>query len=294
MKQFNRLPSWLKFVVMTVLAACIVINAIALTEIVSSLHVRSDTYSQSPSSQAPTAAVQNTRAATDTFATPRSPASATPSLETSIPANAEPTAEPATAPIADQTPKYGHFPYPEGEATSMALIASYSEGDIQRAETLHTDAAQALLEMVATARVEGIWLVPASGYRTIAQQRTLFSAQIAKKGSPEAAAIVSAPPGYSEHHTGYAIDLTDGTLPQTQDISDAFAETEAYQWLVANAGTFGFELSFPEDNEQGIAFEPWHWRYVGTAEAQALFRTATAATAADTVDLRNASDTPIE
>ncbi|MEL6556038.1 MAG: M15 family metallopeptidase [Cyanobacteria bacterium J06621_11] len=292
MKQFNRLPGWLKFVVMTVLAACVVINAIALTEIVSSLRARSDTYSQSPSPPAPTVSVQNTRAATGIF-TPSSPSSTETPIETSIPANAEPAAETAPVPIADQTPKYGHFPYPEGDATSMTLVASYSEGNIQRAETLHADAAQALLEMVAAARVEGIWLVPASGYRTIAQQRTLFSAQIAKKGSPEEAATVSAPPGYSEHHTGYAIDLTDGTLPQTQDISDAFAETAAYQWLVANASTYGFELSFPEDNEQGIAFEPWHWRYVGTAEAQALFRAATGATA-DTVDLRNAPDTPVE
>ena len=153
----------------------------------------------------------------------------------------------------------------------MVQVASYPEGDRQRTEKMHPEAAKALLDMVAAARADGIWLVPASGFRTFAQQRTLFNAQVAKKGSPEAAAKISAPPGYSEHHTGYAIDLTDGTVAQTQDISPAFAATPAYQWLVNNAAAHGFELSFPENNPQGISFEPWHWRYVGSPQAKLTF-----------------------
>ena len=153
----------------------------------------------------------------------------------------------------------------------MVQIASYPEGRTQRTETLHPDAAKALLDMIAAARADGIWLVPASGFRTLAQQRTLFNAQVAKRKSPEAAAKISAPPGYSEHHTGYAVDLTDGSLAQNQDISPAFASTPAYQWLLKNAATYGFELSFPESNPQGISFEPWHWRYVGTRHARVTF-----------------------
>ncbi len=35
---------------------------------------------------------------------------------------------------------------------------------------------------------------------------------------------------------------------------------------------FGFELSFPENNPQGVRYEPWHWRFVSSPEAQAIFR----------------------
>lgn len=183
-----------------------------------------------------------------------------------------------------QIPKYGHLPYAVSELSQMTLIASYAEGDGQRQETLHPEAAVALLEMVAQARAEGIWLVPASGFRTIAQQRTLFNAQMAKQGSAEAAALVSAPPGYSEHHTGYAVDLTDGSLSQADDISVAFAATPAYQWLLGNAEQFNFELSFPEGNPQGISFEPWHWRYVGSPAAIAVFSPAANGQATGTVE----------
>lgn len=183
-----------------------------------------------------------------------------------------------------QMPKYGHLPYAVSELSQMTLIASYAEGDGQRQETLHPEAAVALLEMVAQARAEGIWLVPASGFRTIAQQRTLFNAQMAKQGSAEAAALVSAPPGYSEHHTGYAVDLTDGSLSQADDISVAFAATPAYQWLLGNAEQFNFELSFPEGNPQGISFEPWHWRYVGSPAAIAVFSPAANGQATGTVE----------
>ncbi|MEL6816702.1 MAG: M15 family metallopeptidase, partial [Cyanobacteria bacterium J06598_3] len=179
--------------------------------------------------------------------------------------------------------KYGHFTYPVANPAQMSLIARYAEGDGQRPETLHPEAATALLEMVAAARAAGIWLVPASGFRTIAQQRTLFNDQMAAKGSPEAAALVSAPPGYSEHHTGYAVDLTDGSLPQAEDISLAFADSPAYQWLRENASQYGYELSFPEGNAQGISYEPWHWRYIGSLAARQSLGLVKAEAAGDSV-----------
>ena len=183
-------------------------------------------------------------------------------------------AQTKTTPANDQSSaqlKYGHRPYAALDAADLVQVASYPEGTSQRAEKMHPEAAAALLNMVAAARADGIWLVPASGFRTFAQQRTLFNTQVAKKGSPEAAAKISAPPGYSEHHTGYAIDLADGNSPQNQDISPAFANTPAYRWLVNNAATYRFELSFPENNPQGVSFEPWHWRYVGSPQAKATF-----------------------
>jgi predicted acetyltransferase len=74
----------------------------------------------------------------------------------------------------------------------------------------------------------------------------------------ESILCVSAPPGYSEHHSGRAIDLTtDGVQPLEQE----FEHTNAFRWLSANAGRFGFTLSFPPSNRYGYAYEPWHWYF---------------------------------
>jgi zinc D-Ala-D-Ala carboxypeptidase len=66
-----------------------------------------------------------------------------------------------------------------------------------------------------------------------------------------------APPGYSEHHTGLALDLCNQSLE--------FANTQEYQWLTINAANFGFVQSYPESNvnKKGCSFEPWHWLYIG-------------------------------
>ena len=83
-------------------------------------------------------------------------------------------------------------------------------------------------------------------------------------------AQVSAPPKYSEHHTGYAIDIGDGQVPAT-NLSENFEQTPAFRWLESNAAKYSFELSFPRNNPQGISYEPWHWRYVGDAESLKTF-----------------------
>ncbi|RQH10859.1 M15 family metallopeptidase [Okeania hirsuta] len=157
--------------------------------------------------------------------------------------------------------KLGHFPYQEGDVQKMVVVASYATGaEYQRFEKLAPEAAFALMKMIYAARDEGVWIVPVSGFRTIADQKQLFQYQIQRQGSPEKAAKLSAPPGYSEHHTGFAIDLTDGNFPK-KDITYEFAETKAFQWLIKNANQYGFEMSFPENNSQGVSYEPWHWRF---------------------------------
>ena len=75
-------------------------------------------------------------------------------------------------------------------------------------------------------------------------------------------ANVSAPPGHSEHHTGYAIDVGDGNASAT-NLSPDFENTAAFKWLEVNATKYNFELSFPKNNTQGVTYEPWHWRFVG-------------------------------
>ena len=66
----------------------------------------------------------------------------------------------------------------------------------------------------------------------------------------------NAAPGYSEHHSGRALDLTeDGCEP----LCNAFEETQAFHWLTRNASIFGYSMSYTRDCPFGIEYEPWHW-----------------------------------
>lgn len=168
---------------------------------------------------------------------------------------------------------YGHFRYDQIDESSVIPIASYGIGQYQRFEFLAPDAATALFELIYSARHDGVWILPASAFRSIKRQEELFGRQVERRGSVESAARSSAPPGYSEHHTGLAVDLADGNSREG-DISMNFVDTEAFIWLQRRASEFGFEMSFSQDNPQNIMYEPWHWRYVGSPEAAEIFSNA--------------------
>jgi D-alanyl-D-alanine carboxypeptidase len=57
-------------------------------------------------------------------------------------------------------------------------------------------------------------------------------------------------------------------------LSSSFESTPAFNWLKANANRFHFRLSFPQGNSQGVNYEPWHWRFEGSAEALRTFEAA--------------------
>jgi D-alanyl-D-alanine carboxypeptidase len=178
----------------------------------------------------------------------------------------------ASDPSAGQ-PKLGHFPYSESADLDMVYVGSYAEKENQRFEKLSLEAALALMKLIYAARDDNTWIIPVSGFRSIDQQEKLYKAQIQRRGSETAAARISAPPGYSEHHTGYAVDLADGNSSLT-DLSYKFAESDAFRWLKQHAQGYGFELSFPQNNSQGVSYEPWHWRFVGSPQAEAIFKQA--------------------
>ncbi len=159
----------------------------------------------------------------------------------------------------------GHLPYPEAEESDLQAITT--DGRIR----LRKAAAKKFLEMKDAGRKEGVILVPISGFRSIKEQESLFFAVAKERGVvPTTRAEVSAPPGYSEHHTGYTIDIGDGRTPATNlDIN--FEKTAAFAWLEENAAYYGFELSFPRDNPQEITYEPWHWRFVGDRDSLETF-----------------------
>lgn len=117
---------------------------------------------------------------------------------------------------------------------------------------------RAWLAMAAAAREAGIVLLLVSGFRSWDYQARLIRKKLNDGQSIEEILKVNAAPGYSEHHTGRAIDLaTPGSRPLTEE----FEATDAFQWLTAEAGRFRFRMSYPRDNPHGIIYEPWHWAY---------------------------------
>lgn len=172
---------------------------------------------------------------------------------------------------ADVSPKkdadalLGHLPYSEAKGAELAPILA--DGSLK----LRKAAAAEFLAMVDAARMDGVTLVPISGFRSLADQEYLFFQIKAERGQvPTERAEVSAPPGYSEHHTGYAVDIGDGNVPATH-LSTNFENTKAFKWLQANAAYFSFEMSFPRNNPQGVSYEPWHWRFTGDRHSLETF-----------------------
>jgi D-alanyl-D-alanine carboxypeptidase len=111
-------------------------------------------------------------------------------------------------------------------------------------------------DMVAAAAADGVTLMIVSGFRGVDYQARLIRKKINAGQEIEAILKVNAAPGYSEHHSGLAVDVaTPGSRPLTEE----FEATEAFDWLDKNAARFGFSMSYPRDNPWGFVYEPWHW-----------------------------------
>ncbi|WP_223066047.1 M15 family metallopeptidase [Paenibacillus caui] len=127
---------------------------------------------------------------------------------------------------------------------------------------MRKEAAEALEEMFAGAKKDGIYLAGVSGYRSYARQKALFESYVKKDGE-EKAKTYSAVPGYSEHETGLAIDVSgsDGKCAA----EDCFADTEEAAWIAKHAHEYGFIVRFPKGKEDitGYKYEAWHIRFVG-------------------------------
>lgn len=132
---------------------------------------------------------------------------------------------------------------------------------------LAPDALRAWRRMAGAARAEGVALVLVSGFRSADYQARILAAKRARGLAMADILAVNAAPGYSEHHTGRALDLTTPGCPPAEP---EFAATAAFRWLSARAHEFGFRMSYPAGNPHGIAPEPWHWCFVGFGQATPL------------------------
>jgi zinc D-Ala-D-Ala carboxypeptidase len=127
-----------------------------------------------------------------------------------------------------------------------------------------------LSAMVVAATAAGAGLAVESAYRSYAGQVLTFNDWVAQVGHSEALQT-SARPGHSEHQLGTAIDFRSvgGAAPWTY--AD-WATTKEGAWLAANAWTFGWVMSYPSGTRAVACYryEPWHYRYVGRAQAAAI------------------------
>ena len=102
----------------------------------------------------------------------------------------------------------------------------------------------------------GVILQLVSAFRSVDYQCQLIRNKLDRGQCLQDIVKVSALPGYSEHHTGRALDLT---TPGSEPLAETFELTAAFAWLQVNARDFDFAMSYPRDNTFGISYEPWHW-----------------------------------
>ena len=110
--------------------------------------------------------------------------------------------------------------------------------------------------MSAAAADAGVILQLVSAFRCVDYQCQLIRNKLDRGQCLQDSVKVSALPGYSEHHTGRALDLT---TPGSEPLAETFELTAAFAWLQVNARDFDFAMSYPLDNTFGISYEPWHW-----------------------------------
>jgi D-alanyl-D-alanine carboxypeptidase len=127
---------------------------------------------------------------------------------------------------------------------------------VGRMQCLTPETAASWQEMLTAARVDGIALMIVSGFRDFEYQASLIRKKIDAGQALNEILAVNAAPGFSEHHTGRAVDIAS---PGTRPLTEEFEGSEAFAWLERNAANYGFSMSYPRDNPEGFIYEPWHW-----------------------------------
>ncbi|HEY5040530.1 MAG TPA: M15 family metallopeptidase [Verrucomicrobiae bacterium] len=148
---------------------------------------------------------------------------------------------------------------PFREATELASIGNDIYGREQRLAPI---AASAWHKLKTAAERDAVSLQPVSAFRSVAYQRQIIERKLASGQTWEQILRVSAAPGFSEHHTGRAIDIT---TPGCKPLTEEFELTSEFAWLVRHANNFGFSMTYPRDNQQGVIYEPWHWTFCEAA-----------------------------
>lgn len=212
------------------------------------------------------------------------PAPQTTSTET-VPSVSAP--QPSAVPTAQPTP----VPTPEpsanpDDAWQLRLVNASNPlpddftvelTDLPNGKQFDTRAVGALEQMLADGNAQGLSLMVCSAYRSIERQDYLFNSMLQdyiSQGYSESeayniTATIRTPHGCSEHSSGLSADIVSVNY---QTLDDGFGDTPEGKWLAEHAVEYGFILRYPAGKQEvtGIIYEPWHFRYVGTENAQKI------------------------
>jgi D-alanyl-D-alanine carboxypeptidase len=157
---------------------------------------------------------------------------------------------------------YGRNPH-RPQFTEAAALEDVEPNVVGTMQRLAPETAAAWRNMKRSAADDDVALLLVSGFRSIRHQAEIIRRKLAAGQSIEEILAVNAAPGFSEHHTGRAVDIaTPGTRPLTAE----FESSAAFSWLEANAASFGFHMPYARGNRFGFVYEPWHWSQVDVQE----------------------------
>lgn len=128
----------------------------------------------------------------------------------------------------------------------------------------------AMMDAMKKDGVTNVWVQ--SAYRSVSRQKELYDSSVKKylqqgKSQEEAEKLTDEyinKPGSSDHNLGLAVDFN--------YVDNKFEKLDGFKWLKKNAENYGFVLRYPKDKEDitRIAYESWHWRYVGVEHAKKM------------------------
>ena len=158
--------------------------------------------------------------------------------------------------------KFNHISKSYTPKNIIAVSVQYAYGS----NSITEETMEAFKNMFYAAKKEDLTLIITSSYRDYETQDTLWN-QYANAYGQDYADSVSARAGYSEHQSGYAIDIVTYNA-----VLNNFEKTDEFKWLQKHAHEYGFILRYPKDKEDitGYDYESWHYRYVGTEVAKSI------------------------
>lgn len=221
--------------------------------------------------QSPPAPAASTPAPAPVASSPAASPSPSASTGSPKPAPSKPSATPSRPPKDDRTASERNRAFTVDGIPVVSkkhpINAAYRRSSVTSPNGLTRETKAALTRMIAAARAKGVRIIVRSGYRSYTEQAQILARKIKEYGSESLARRYNAAPGRSEHQTGLAVDLWDGV---TWGVG--VRNTKTGKWLWANAWRYGFILRYPNGKEKltGYAFEPWHYRYIGTKDAKAF------------------------
>lgn len=164
------------------------------------------------------------------------------------------------------------LPLPEDYVPENLTVPQvpFSFSGYKEKKLLREDAAAALENLFAAAGEAGLSLFAVSGYRSYERQKEIYENNVARNGR-ERTDQFSARPGYSEHQSGLAMDVSTNSIHNRLD--EEFAGTPEGKFLADHAHEYGFIIRYPKDKSEitGYSYEPWHIRYVGKDMAKELY-----------------------